>query len=247
MSDKVSFDMVLSSSTKLPMVRINREDFLRKELSKHYSQEIIDQAVWNNPAYAGIAVNEIDDIAKSCIRYETLKVSSVSFAAGLPGGVAMAGTIPADLAQYFGHILRILQKLIYLYGWSELFDGDGDIDDETASLLTLFVGIMFGVSGAGAAITKISATAAEQVSKSIAQKALTKGAIYPIVKKIAQALGVKMTKDVFAKSVSKAVPIVGGVASGGLTYATYKPMAKKLKKHLSGLELADVDYYRAMR
>ena len=30
------------------------------------------------------------------------------------------GTIPADLAQYFGHILRILQKLIYLYGWHDL-------------------------------------------------------------------------------------------------------------------------------
>lgn len=41
-----------------------------------------------------------------------------------------------------------------------------------------------------------------------------------------------MTKDIFAKGVSKIIPFTGGVASGELTYATYKPMAIKLKKHL---------------
>jgi len=49
---------------------------------------------------------------------------------------------------------------------------------------------------------------------------------------ILSAFGVKMTKDVFAKGVSKAVPVVGGVVSGGLTYATFKPMAKRLQKYL---------------
>ena len=39
------------------------------------------------------------------------KVSAISFVSGLPGGVAMFGTVPADLAQYSGHILRILQKV----------------------------------------------------------------------------------------------------------------------------------------
>lgn len=56
---------------------------------------------------------------------------------------------------------------------------------------------------------------------------------YPIVKKIASTIGVKMTKEVFAKSVSKIVPVLGGVASGGLTYVTYRPMASRLQKYLS--------------
>ena len=102
---------------------------------------------------------------------------------------------------------------------------------------------MFGVNGAANTITKISASAAQKASKDIAAKALTKGTIYPIVKKIAQALGVKMTKDIFAKGVSKVIPIVGGIASGGLTYVTYKPMAYKLKKHLATLKWCDVNYY----
>ncbi len=41
------------------------------------------------------------------------------------------------------------------------------------------------------------------------------------------------------KTVSKAIPLVGAAVSGGLTFATYLPMAKRLKKHLSSLPLAD--------
>lgn len=241
--DNNTFELALATASSLPMVHIDRKKFLFKELIKFCPKEQVDIAIQNNPAYAGIEISTIDKIANSCINYETNKVSSISFAAGIPGGFAMAGTIPADIAQYFAHILRILQKLIYLYGWEEILPEDGKIDDDTSNMITLFVGVMFGVNGAASTITKISASAAQKASKDIAAKALTKGTIYPIVKKIAQALGVKMTKDIFAKGVSKVIPIIGGIASGGLTYVTYKPMAYKLKKHLETLKWCDVNYY----
>ena len=134
-----------------------------------------------------------------------------------------------------------------MYGWEEILQEDGSLDDETTNMLTLFVGIMFGVSGAASTITKLSTSAATRASKTIASKTLTLGTLYPIVKKVAQVLGVKMTKDIFAKGVSKAVPLVGGVASGGLTYATYKPMAFKLKKHLRTLKWCDTSYYDSIK
>lgn len=243
MGDNNTFELALKTASSLPMVHIDREKFLYKELIKYYPKEQVEIAIKNNPAYAGIPVSVISKIARHCINYETNKVSSISFAAGLPGGFAMAGTIPADVAQYFGHVLRILQKLVYLYGWEELIGDDGSFDDETTNMLTLFVGVMFGVNGAATTITKLSASAAQRASKTIASKALTKGTIYPIVKKIAQVLGVKMTKDTFAKGVSKVIPVIGGVTSGGLTYVTYKPMANKLKKHLETLKWCDASYY----
>lgn len=245
MYDNNIFEQVLATASTLPMVHIDRKKFLLKELIKFYPKEKVDIAIQNNPAYAGIDISTIDKIANSCINYETNKVSSISFAAGIPGGFAMAGTIPADITQYFAHILRILQKLIYLYGWEEILPEDGSIDDDTSNIITLFVGVMFGVNGAASTITKISASAAQKASKNIAAKALTKGTLYPIVKKIAQALGVKMTKDIFARGVSKAIPIIGGIASGGLTYITYKPMAYKLKKYLETLKWCDVNYYKS--
>lgn len=245
MNDNNIFEQVLATASSLPMVHIDRKKFLLKELIKFYPKEKVDIAIQNNPAYAGIDISTIDKIANSCINYETNKISSISFAAGIPGGFAMAGTIPADITQYFAHILRILQKLIYLYGWEEILPEDGSIDDDTSNIITLFVGVMFGVNGAASTITKISASAAQKASKNIAAKALTKGTLYSIVKKIAQALGVKMTKDIFARGVSKAIPIIGGIASGGLTYITYKPMAYKLKKHLETLKWCDVNYYKS--
>lgn len=244
MDKNIDFQKLLSTATSLPMVQINRENFLKSCLQKYYSDDIVQKAIDYNPAYAGISVEEINKIAKSSIDYETTKVTALSFASGIPGGLAMIGTIPADLMQYLGHILRILQKLAYLYGWENLFNEDGEIDDETQNLLTLFAGIMFGVSGATGAIAQIVDIAAKNTAKKLAQKALTKGTIYPIVKKVSLALGVKMTKDIFAKNVSKVIPVIGGFACGGLTLATYKPMAEKLRKYLSTLKFADVEFYK---
>lgn len=67
------------------------------------------------------------------------------------------------------------------------------------------------------------------------------------MKKVATILGFKMTKDVFAKGIGKIIPIIGGVVSGSLTFATYMPMAKKLQNYLSGLKPADVKYYQDIR
>ena len=45
--------------------------------------------------------------------YERICVSGISAALGMPSGVAMAATIPADIAQYYGYMLRTTQKLMY--------------------------------------------------------------------------------------------------------------------------------------
>ncbi|MGW2825576.1 hypothetical protein ACWC24_31885 [Streptomyces sp. NPDC001443] len=232
------FSMVLLSAAKLPGVRIRREAYLRKALARYCSEDEIRVAIEETPAAAGIPLEVLDKAAGESINYETAKVSALSAAAGIPGLLFLPATVPADVAQYFGHMLRISQKLAYLYSWPDLFADDGDdLDDATMGVLTLFLGVMFGTQSANAAVGKVAGLMSEQVVKKLPQKALTKGVIYPMVKKVAGYLGVKMTKQTFARSVSKAVPIVGAVVSGGLTLATYLPMAKKLKKHLSSLEL----------
>ena len=56
-----------------------------------------------------------------------------------------------------------------------------------------------------------------------------------------------MTKEVFAKGVSKIIPVVGGFVSGGLTYVTYRPMSIKFKNYLEGLDLASVEHYEELK
>ena len=113
-----------------------------------------------------------------------------------------------------------------------------------AAHILLFIGVMFGVNAASATITKIATLAATQAEKMLISKALTKGTIYPIVKQISKVIGVKMTKAIFAKGAGKAIPVLGAVASGGITFALFKPMSTKLKRYLATLPIADVDFYK---
>lgn len=232
------FSQVLNAAAKLPGVRINRANYFRVALKRHCTEDQIEQAIATSPAAAGIPLGVIREVANTSITYETTKVTGLSAAAGIPGGFALLGTVPADLAQYTGHMLRIAQKLAYIYSWPDLFASDGDeIDEATEGILTLFVGVMFGVQAAQTGVSKVATMIAAQVLKTLPQKALTKGLVYPIVKSVAKILGVQMTKKLFASGVAKAIPIAGAVLSGGLTLGTFLPMSRKLQKHLASLEL----------
>lgn len=239
-----STEDVLRQAMKIPLVKIKRAKFLAKELVKYYPKDVIDKAIEKNPAYAGIEREKINEIAKHVINYETNKVSAISFAAGIPGGPAMAATIPADITQYFGFIIRVMQKLAYLYGFDEFEFNEDEVSDETMNQVMVFLGVMFGARGVTAGVRAIAEAATKKVSKSLAQQALTKTTVYPIVKKVAQAVGIRMTKQIFAGGVSKLVPVVGGFISGGVTYFSFKPCAYKLQKSFKDLNLSDPEFYK---
>lgn len=236
------FGQALEASARMPGVRIDRVAYLRSALERHCTGEQIERAIEHSPAAAGIPLEVVNRVANTAIKYETAKVTGVSTLAGIPGGIAMLGTVPADLLQYFGHMLRIAQKLAYLYSWPDLFGEKKDMDEATEGVLTLFLGVMMGVQLAQAGLTKVSNMIAAQLMKTLPQKALTKGVVYPIVKKVAAHLGVQMSKRVFASGVAKAVPIAGAVLSGGFTFGTFLPMAKRLQKHLASLAVTKPDH-----
>jgi hypothetical protein len=85
-----------------------------------------------------------------------------------------------------------------------------------------------GASGASQAVRVLSSSLADQVLKKVPQQAMTKKFYYRIVQSIAKSFGAKMTKKVFAKSVSKVIPLIGGVVSGKITFATFLPMGMRL-------------------
>lgn len=242
--DNMTFENVISTALHVPGVKIDRASFLRKELKKYYSDDVIDDAIAYNPAHAGIPKAEINSISKDVINYETTKVTAVSALAGLPGGAAAIGAASADITSYFAHVLRVVQELAYLYGFEEFDFSEDDIDSVTMNYLLVFMGVMFGVEGATRVLQKLADSLAKQVAKKLAQKALTKGTIYPIVKKVALAVGVRMTKQIFASGVASAIPIIGAAASGSLTYLMFKPCCKRLKKSLQTYNLCDPKFYK---
>lgn len=236
MVQQLSFTSIMEHASKLPLVHIDREEFLTKNLGKICTHTQLQMAIDNGTLHANIPITILDSLANAVINAETVKVTALSTAAGIPGGLAMAATIPADLGQFYGFLIRTAQELAYIYGWSEIFSERSQLDVATESQLILFIGVMSGVSAANKVVTKLfGETAMRAVAKKVAAQALTKTWYYPIVKKIAAMFGEKMVKTTFASGVSKAVPVIGGAISGGLTFATFRPMASRLKNHLSTL------------
>lgn len=232
MSNEVTiWNKVMGAALSMPGVKVDRDDFLKKELKNYCSPEQLNLAISSRPIN-GVSKEIIDRIANACINSHTTKVTTISAVAGIPGGFAMAGTIPADMAQYYWHVFVLAQKLAYLYGFPDLRDENGNLTDTASDMLTLFVGVMMGAPAANQAIKGLAKEFAKQVIKRLPQKALTKTMYYPIIKQIAKWIGVKLTKDTFAKGLGKVIPILGGVISGGLTLATFRPSAKRLQHKL---------------
>ena len=238
---EVDIEDVIIMGLKIPGIRIKRDEFLRTELKKELPPETIEAAINGTPAGAGISSELIDRKAHDTIAFERNLVSGISTALGMPGGVAMVATIPADIAQYYGYMLRAAQKLMYLYGFPDMEVGEtaSGFDSETLNVLTICLGVMYGVAGAGNAIKAMARALGTGVEKQLLKKALTKGTFYPIVKKIAKWFGVKMTKSVFAGFFKKAIPVVGGVLSGAITYVSFGPCCERLQNTLKDTYLTN--------
>jgi hypothetical protein len=243
--ETITLENAINAALKAPGARIDREAFLRKELSKYCQSYVVDEAIRENPARAGISKDIIDKLSKSIINYETNKVSTLSVAASLPNSGPMATAAAAtDIVSYYVFILRAVQELLYLYGFPQLDLNDNQVDSETMNTLLVTLGVMHGVNGAVTALRKLADNIAVNVAKKLANKALMRTAYYPIVKKIAKMVGVRMTKQIFADTVASAVPVIGAVASGGLTFAMFKPCCIRLKKSLMTYPICDPEFYR---
>lgn len=228
MSDLISWDIIMENSLKLPFIKVNRDEYLKgafssygdiSDLSNKRPIDVFDEKI-------------IEKVANATINKHVLEVTSTSAVAGIPGGFAMLGTIPADITQYYYHVILVSQKLGYIYGWPDLLDEKQEFSETSRNVLTLFVGVMLGAGAANKAVTEIGQKLSTQVAKRLPQQALTKTAYYPIIKQVGKWIGLKVTKESFAKGASKIVPVLGGVLSGGLTFFTFKPMANKLQKQL---------------
>ena len=232
----------LTKIVRIPGVRISRDEFLRQELTKvHASDDIIARSLDTSPAAAGVPLAVLDGLAEETISYETNKSAAISFAAGIPGGFAMLGTIPADLMQYYAHALRIMQKLAYLYGWRDLL-ADVDEDDEMLDVLAVFFGVMLGVGGAAQSLTAFARIAAKTAyQKHVTKQALMSITWYPVVKYSLRVIGINITKSTAARGFSKIVPVIGGFVSSGLTFMALQSQSALLKEHLREIPPPGVD------
>lgn len=226
------WNKVMNTAMDIPGVRVDRDEFLDEVLEQYCEPEKLELIKTENPVRY-LSSNVINEVANATINVHTTKVTTLSAVSGIPGGLAMLGTIPLDLAQYYWHVFVLAQKLSYLYGFPDICDEEGNLTEASTEMLTVFVGVMLGAATANQAIKNISEQLAKQAVRKISQTALTKTTAYPIIKQVGKYIGITITKKALQSGVSKAIPVIGGVISGGLTFATFRPSAKRLQKKLS--------------
>lgn len=237
----------IGAVAKLPVVRVDREAFLRKEFAgSPHLEAIVEQG-----PHVVLTVEALEKKAKAIVHRSTVKTSAVSFVTGMPANPALmlpAGA--ADVASYFGFAINMAQQIAFLFGEDEIFEGKDDQISEDAKIrIVAYLGVMFGAGGAAALVNQVSKKAGTNLGRKVAGKALTQTVWYPMVKKVGAIIGQKITKKTVEKTITKAVPVLGGVVSGGLTFVTFRPMghrltetfARGLREALVGVEDTDLN------
>ncbi|MDO4378803.1 MAG: hypothetical protein Q4C64_06730 [Erysipelotrichia bacterium] len=242
---EIDIEDLIIAGLKTPGVRVNREKFLRKELENRCSLEVVEKSIIFNPIQADVPLEIINKIADDVITYERYLVTGVATALGIPGGLGMVLTVPADIVQYYAHMLIVIQKLMYLYGFPQIDLEDKEVifDSKTMNVIVVCFGVMYGVAGANKALKVMANALAKGVEKKLLNKAITKGFIFKTVKKIATWFSTEQfTKPVFAGFFKKAIPLVGGFVGGGITYFSFKPCCDRLKESLSDTMLSNPNH-----
>ena len=230
---------IIEKSLSIPGVKVNRRDFLIEIFADKIAQEEIHLLLTLGPVKSELFTPE--QLKKAAIKNcnkNKWQCSATSFASGIPGGFAMFGTIPLDTMQFFGFNLRVAQQIAYIYGHEDFWSGDVLDNERVESELVVFLGTMLGAGGAAQVTRLLSAQLAKKVATDLPKKALTKTIYYPIIKNIAKSIGINLTKNTFAKGLSKIIPVLGGALSGGITYKSMSVMNKRLYEAFD----ASVDY-----
>ena len=228
----INFESVLKAAFAIPGVNVNREDFLR-EVFKNASTEQLDKIINLGPVEAGETEKTLKNIANSIINKRTAESTVLSFATGIPGGIALAATIPTDTAQFFAIAIRLAQELVFLYGADDVWEDGTSVDKDVQSRIVIYLGVMFGVTGTAQAVRIMTSAIGKAALKNLPKMALTRMFFWPAAKFIFKLFtGERLVKNVFAKGVAKAVPVIGAFTSGGITLVSMKKMGMRLAAEL---------------
>ena len=232
---------IIIAALRTPGVYVDREEFFRKVFEEKYGADTINTAIKKNPLKACISMIEIDEIADEVIKTERNFVTGISATLGTQGGIGLIAAVPADIIQYHVYLIRIAQKLLYLYGFPkiDMEEKSSGFEEATINLFTICLGIMNEVEGTSDAIKVIAKAQYNGAKKRAMKKILTDGIIEEEAEDAAEWFEERMAKSFIASSVKAMVPIVSSVICGTSTFASFETCADNLRDVLKDTILSN--------
>ena len=201
-TDEELYDVAINmvgSVAKLPVIRVDREAFLRQQFA---DSEYLDEILEHGPQH----VYTVESLRRKA------------------DGVIKKSTNQTTL----GFAINLAQKIAYLFGEDDLFTDESELNEGAKVRVLAYLGVMLGASGSAMLVGKLAREVGKNMGKKVAQQALMKTTWYPLVKKVGALVGKQVVKESVGKAVTKVVPVVGGAISGAITYATFRPMGGRL-------------------
>lgn len=174
----------------------------------------------------------LDIVADDFIASERNRLTSTGVILGVPGGLISVGSSAVDIEEYVRTLFRISQALGYIYGIlpNPLID---DFNFKHGNFIVAeilkIMALGIGMGGVSVAFVEGAKKLAEKEAKDIMRKRISDKLITKLAKEIAKHLGMKLTKSTISKSVLKFIPILGGLASGFMTYLSIERLGKDFK------------------
>lgn len=159
----------------------------------------------------------IETAAKSFINYQIAKCTTSGFVTGLGGLITMPVAIPANVSSVLYVQMRMIACLAYMGGYDTNSDQVQTLVYACLAGISLDqvvkqVGVKVGVKFANAMVKKIPGTVLTKINQKVGFRLLTKFG----------------TKGVI--NIGKAIPLVGGIISGGFDFAETKIIADRAYK-----------------
>jgi len=157
---------------------------------------------------------EIDTAAKNFINYQIAKCTTSGFLTGLGGLITLPIAIPANISSVLYVQMRMIACLAYMGGYDIHSDQVQTLiyaclAGVSVNQIIKQVAIQFGTKFTTAMVKKIPGTVLIKINQRVGFRFLTKFGTKGLI------------------NIGKAVPIVGGIISGGFDFAETKIIAKR--------------------
>ena len=172
----------------------------------------------------------VEAAAKSFINYQVAKCTTSGFVTGLGGLITLPAALPANIGSVLYVQIRMITCLAYMGGY----------DPESDQVQTLIYACLAGIS-----VDQILKNFGVQFGTKLTT-AMIKKIPGSVLTKINQGVGFRLVTKFGSKgliNLGKAVPVVGGVISGGFDFAETRIIAKRAYKMfiLGDFTMADAD------
>ena len=160
---------------------------------------------------------DLEKAAKTFVNYQIVKCTTSGFITGLGGVITLPVAIPANIGSVMYVQMRMIACLAYMGG----YDTDSDqvqtlvyacLAGISIDQLLKSVGIQFGTKLTMAMVKKIPGSVLVKINQKVGFRFLTKFGTKGII------------------NIGKAVPVIGGVISGGFDFAETRVIADRAFK-----------------